>query len=147
MLSRRQFTAGLALTATGLLRPGRAGGSRDERLPPIARDGIEARLAGHDLHLSCQLPRADVERLRIDPLGAMVVVAVESRTQTPSWRRLTGAAIQRATTPVAEGKSVRFQVSVDLVRLLALPSSPAFYFVHASLLQHRSPVLALQLPA
>jgi hypothetical protein len=97
------------------------------------------------LHLTCWLARDAAERLKLSWTQATIVVAINSLTQSSVCRTLSaGQSLKwKGPTPVAGG--MQWEAVVNPVELLGLGEASGLWFLHASVLQYRSGVLALEL--
>jgi hypothetical protein len=156
--TRRSFNRALLLGGAGLLVSGACArratssqGSPGEQiagaLPRRAGEGIEAVLEGGRLRLSYQLAPAVAESLKQSWASVTLVVAIDSLTQTPVCRPLAAGRSLEWREPAPSEGEVRWEATVEPRELLGLGGASGLWFLHASVLQHRSGVLALQLAA
>jgi hypothetical protein len=147
--TRRSFNRSLVLGGAGLLVSGacarRATPPPASTLLPVAEEGLVAALEGGRLRLTYQLSPARAESLKQAWAPATLVVAIDSLTQTPVCKPLSTSRSLEQKAPVAFEGGVRWEATVDPRELLGLGGASGLWFLHSSMLQFRSGVLALQL--
>ena len=97
------------------------------------------------LRLTYQLTPAVAESLKQAWAPSTLVVAINSLTQTPVCRSLAVGKSLEWKEPTLLEDGVRWEASVDPRELLALGAAQGLWFLHATVLQYRSGVLAVQL--
>lgn len=144
--TRRSFNRSLLLGGAGLLVSSACARRAVVASPPL-EEGLVAALEGDRLRLTYQLPTTVAESVKQILIPATLVVAIDSVTQTPICRSLAaGPSVEwKGPTPIEGG--VRWEATVNPRELLALGAATGLWFLHATVLQYRSGVLALQLAA
>jgi hypothetical protein len=107
--------------------------------------GLVAVLEAERLQLTYQLTPAVAESVKQILVPATLVVAIHSVTQTPVCRTLAAGPSVEWKGPVPIAGGMRWEATVNPRELLALGAASGLWFLHASVLQFRSGVLALQL--
>jgi hypothetical protein len=102
-------------------------------------------MEGERLRLTYQLAPTVAESLKQAWAPATLVVAINSSTQTPVCRPLAAGRTLDWKEPTPLEGGVRWEATVDPRELLGLGAASGLWFLHASVLQYRSGVLAVQL--
>jgi hypothetical protein len=145
--TRRSFNRSLLLGVAGLLVSGACAHppAPPPALPRSMEEGLVAVLEGARLRLTYQLTSARAESVKQILMPATLVVAIDSVTQTPVCRSLSAGQSVEWKGPIAVEGGMRWEATVNPRELLALGAASGLWFLHASVLQYRSGVLALQL--
>ena len=112
--------------------------------PPWA-EGLGGRLQAGRLQLTYRLTQAVAGTLKLPPAQGTVVVAIHSHTQEPRCRPLSAARSLEWKGPMAIDGGWQWEATVDPRELLNLGEVSGLWFLHASMRQFRSEVLALEL--
>jgi hypothetical protein len=143
--TRRLFNKALVLGGAGLLVSSACARRATGTPPQPMEEGLTAVLEGERLHLTYQLTPAVAESVKQILAPATLVVAINSLTQTPICRSLSAAQSLEWKGPVPIEGGVRWEATVNPRELLALGTASGLWFLHATVLQYRSGVLAVQL--
>ncbi|HVG58116.1 MAG TPA: hypothetical protein VNA24_06150 [Hyalangium sp.] len=143
--TRRSFNKALLLGGAGLLVSSACARRATGAPPQPMEEGLTAVLEGERLRLTYQLTPAVAECVKQILAPATLVVAIDSLTQKPVCRSLSAAQSLEWKGPVSIEGGVRWEATVNPRELLALGAASGLWFLHATVLQYRSGVLALQL--
>jgi hypothetical protein len=143
--TRRSFNRALVLGGAGLLVSGACTRRATGTPPQPLEEGLIAALEGDRLRLTYQFSPSVAESLKQLLAPATLVVAINSFTQLPVCRNLSKGQSLEWKGPVSIEGGMRWEATVDPRELLVLGSASGLWFLHASVLQYRSGVLALQL--
>ncbi len=144
--TRRSFNRTLLLGGAGLLVSGAcARRVISPPLPQLPKEGLDAALEDGRLRLTYQLTSAVAESLKQAWAPATLVVAINSLTQAPACRPLSSGKSLEWKEPAPMEGGVRWEATVNPRELLGLGAASGLWFLHASVLQYRSGVLAVQL--
>jgi len=143
--TRRSFNRTLLLGGAGLLVSSACARRAPATLPKLTGEGLEVAMEGERLRLTYQLAPTVAESLKQAWAPATLVVAINSSTQTPVCRPLAAGRTLDWKEPTPLEGGVRWEATVDPRELLGLGAASGLWFLHASVLQYRSGVLAVQL--
>ncbi|WP_224360799.1 hypothetical protein [Hyalangium versicolor] len=142
--TRRSFNRSLLLGGAGLLVSGGCAHSAPTSTAAM-EEGILAAFEGTRLRLTYQFSSAVAESVKQILIPATLVVAIDSLTQTPVCRSLSAGPFVERKGPVPIEGGLRWEATLEPRELLGLGAASGLWFLHASVLQYRSGVLALQL--
>ncbi|WP_342376812.1 hypothetical protein NVS55_36335 [Myxococcus stipitatus] len=144
--SRRAFNHALLLGGAGLLTSSACAHRAPSPAPSRnQQEGLTADLEDGRLRLTYEFTTARAEALKRSWAPTTLVVAIDALTQTPVCRPLSAgkSLVWGEPTPLEGG--LRWTATVEPRELLALGTAPGLWFLHATVLQYRSGVLALRL--
>ncbi|NMO14355.1 hypothetical protein HPC49_02600 [Pyxidicoccus fallax] len=96
------------------------------------------------LHLTYRLTQAVAGSLKHSPVEGTLVVAIHSHTQLPICRPLSAAKSLEWSGPTTIDGGQQWLATVDSRELLGPGEAAGLWFLHASMMQFRSGVLALE---
>ncbi len=143
--TRRSFNRALVLGGAGWLVSSACARRATGTPPRPMEEGLKAVLEGERLRLTYQFTPSVAESLKQLLAPATLVVAIHSLTQTPVCRTLSAGQSLEWKGPSSIEGGMRWEAMVNPRELLGLGGAPGLWFLHASVLQYRSGVLALQL--